>query len=434
MTLDPVHFDGIARLAGRIHSNVDVSDHRAFAETVWEEFLDPLWSEEGVKLLEPVGEHRRRKINVETAALQEDAFPTRHGLDSGTINPTTFDNGLVLDVAQAAMAAVPSDLELHRARTVVATVHSNDVTVDCTEEDWSMFDGGYSQGRVVQAPRVSRYAEAVVHALSLYLAESQHALTESDMVEDLLILDGPIYPKGLLQWDDRHPELADLLMEDERPRDVLANYLRLVEQFAERDVPLVGFVKTPTTAAITRTVRQKGSAPWVDDAAFFAKILERRERVTQNLASSPRSDGEKNNGFERAKECLTFTGWFRSRCGVDHPFSVNGGALGIERRRPEADYEVTFFIVYDPRDDLVYRIEAPYVFTQSPETREAIARQIVKGIALGGGPPPAVAKADELARISADEKGALGRKIEETFDAERSRTYDDQRWGLLDER
>ena len=45
MTLDPVHFDGIAQLAGRIESGVDASDHRDFANTVWEEFLDPLYED-----------------------------------------------------------------------------------------------------------------------------------------------------------------------------------------------------------------------------------------------------------------------------------------------------------------------------------------------------------------------------------------------------
>jgi len=42
MTLDPVHFDGIARLARRIGQDVDDSDHDDFAERVWADFLDPL--------------------------------------------------------------------------------------------------------------------------------------------------------------------------------------------------------------------------------------------------------------------------------------------------------------------------------------------------------------------------------------------------------
>jgi len=413
MSLDPVHFDGIARLAGRISQRVDAADHDAFADTVFEEFLDPLWVD-GRRAIEPLGELRRRRIDVEDAALQAAPFPTQHGLDSGTINPTTFTNGLVLDVAQAAMASVPSDLELHRARTVVATVHSNDATVDCGESDWTMFDRGYSRGRVLQAPRVSRYEEAVVHALSLYLAEVTHATTEAEVVEDLLVLDGPVYPKGLLAWSDRHPELADLLLEEKRPRDVVAGYLELVGTFAGRDVPLVGFVKNSGSKAITRAVRREERAPWVDDAAFFRRALRRTD-----------ADGE-----PRADQ-LTFTNWFVSRCGVDEPLSAAGDALGLDRGRDPEEYEVTFFCVYDPREDLLFRVESPAVFTRDPDVREALTMQVLRDVAHERGPPLPVAKADELARISREEKAALTRAIEERFDAERDRSYDDERWGLV---
>ena len=413
MTLDPVHFDGIARLAGRIDRRVEHSEDDEFAETVFEEYLDPLY-DDGDRVLEPIDELRKRRVDLEDAALQEPPFPTQHGLDSGTINPTTYTNGLVLDVAQAAMAAVPSDLDLHRARSVVATVHSNDATVDCNEEEWTMFDDGYSRGRVLQAPHVSRYEEAVVHALSLYLAEVSHARTQAEVVDDLLVLDGPVYPKGLLAWADRHPELADLLLEDERPRDVVGSYLELVETFADRGVPLVGFVKNSASKVVTRTIRGETRVPWVDDAAFFRQVLQRRD------------------GDERITDELTFTNWFRSRGGVDRPLSAIGDALGIERARDPRDYEVTFFCIYDPRDDLLYRVEAPAVFTRDAETRRKLTRQLLRAVAAERGPPLAVGKADELARISREEKAALGRKIEATFDAERDRSYDDRRWGLVD--
>ena len=413
MTLDPVHFDGIARLAGRISRSVEATDHDAFAETVFEEFLDPLWAD-GRRVLEPLGEVRRRRIDVQDAALQEAPFPTQHGLDAGTINPTTFSNGLVLDVAQAAMAAVPSDLELHRGRTVVATVHSNDATVDCGEAEWTMFDEGYSRGRILQAPRVNRYEEAVVHALSLYLAEVTHAATQAEVVADLLVLDGPIYPKGLLAWSDRHPELADLLVEDQRPRDVVARYIGLVETFADRDVPMIGFVKNSASKAITRTIRRRDRAPWVDDHAFFRRVLSRVD-----------DDGEPRT------DALTFTNWFVSRCGVDEPLSADGDALGIERERPPEDYEVTFCCVYDPRDELCYRVEAPAVFTRDPDRREALTMQVLRDVAGDRGPPHSVAKADQLARIDREEKAALTRAIEERLDADRERSYDDERWGLV---
>jgi hypothetical protein len=417
MTLDPVHVDGIAQLAGAIARTVDDSDHADLAGTVWEEWLDPLTAG-GRAVLEPLGEQRLRTVDIDDVALIEPPFETVHGLDSGTINPTTFKNGLVLDVAQAAMASVPSDLDLHRARSLVATVHAEDATVS-PPEDWVRYDEGYGRRRVLLAPRINRYAEGVVHALSLYLAESEHALEHADRVEDLLLLDGPLYPKELLTWEDRDPELGDLAR-DAKPRSVVENYVRLVETFLDRDVPVAGFVKNPASRLVTRTLREKGvEAPWTDDTALFARLLERR---------NPDEDHARPGGNRRTDQ-LTFTSWFRSRGGADRQVAADGDALGVERRLDPLDYEVTFFVVYDPRRDLCYRVEAPYGITRDESHRRALTRQVLHDVAGSRGPPPAIEKADELARIGADEKTALRRKFEERFDSESIRTYDDARWG-----
>jgi hypothetical protein len=412
MTLDPVHVDGIARLAGRLSDGVSDIDHRDLADTVWSEFFDPLYAD-GEAVLEPLGEQRRRVVDIEDAALTESAFPTQHGLDSGTINPTTFKNGLVLDVAQAAMSSVPSDLDLHRGRTVVVSAHTNDATIDVDEEEWLAYDEGYTRQRIIQVPRVDRYAQTVVHALALYLAESHHAQLQADLVEDLLILDGPIYPTGLLKWADRHPELADLLHDHERPRSVIQNYVDLVETFVEKDVPLVGFVKNSASNAITRVARSKTNAPWTNDAAFFSQILERRDEEGDRLT-----------------DALTCTNWFRSRLGTDRLLSTQGDGLGLDHQLDAEAYEVTFFVVYDPRLDLVYRVEAPYAVTRDEAVREDLTRHLLGEIAAEQGPPLPVAKADELARIDREGKEMLRRTIEQRFDSERQHSYDDERWGV----
>ncbi len=420
MTLDPVHFDGIARLARRIDPGTDERDRRAFAETVWEEFLDPLL-DDGRRVLEPVDEQARRLVDCEAVALRDREFPTEHGLDAGTINPTTFKNGLVIDIAQAAMSATPSDLDLHRSRTTVMTVHSNDETMT-VDETWGTFDGGYSRSRAVKIPPLPRFAEGVVHALALYLAESTHARDHADTVSDLLVLDGPLYPRGLLRWADQHPDLADFLLDDPRPTTVLENYVRLVETFVDRDVPLVGFVKNPATRVVTRALKDdRGidvSVPWADDSALFTRLLERGEFVDD-------VDGER---WERDTSALTYTNWFLSRGGVDRPLSAEGDALGVDRRLERSAYEVTFFVVYDPRDDLLYRIEAPYAFTKDPETRERLTMQLLQDVAVAHGPPTIVEKADELARISNAEKASLRETLETQFDTVQDRTYDDHRW------
>ncbi|PSP80480.1 nuclease [Halobacteriales archaeon QS_1_68_20] len=416
MTLDPVHFDGIARLARNVSHDVDESEHREVAATVWAELLDPLW-DDGRVVLEPLGDLRRRSTEIDDVALRGGEFETTHGLDSGTINPTTFKNGLVLDVAQAAMAACPSDLELHRERTIVMTAHTGDPASDL-DTDWQNEDEGYCRQRFIQVPRVNRYEEAVVHALALYLAESKHALGNADEVEDLLYLDGPLYPTGMLNWLDRDPELRQLLVDEDLPRDVVRNYVRLVERFVGRDVPLVGFVKNPGAKAITRTLRKKTTAPWVDDAALFRQILERHEEVGGEL--------------QRRTDQLTFTSWFRSRGGTDRVFSQDGEDLDVDRELDPEAYEVTFCVIYDPREDVVFRLEAPYAFTRDEDRREALVRQALTEIAAERGPPLAVRKADDLARISRDEKESLRTTLERQFDSERHRSYDDVRWDDVD--
>ena len=413
MTLDPVHVDGIAELAGRVTSQVDDRDHTEIAERAWNEFLDPLYDEDGTVVLEPLGEHARRKVDIADIALVDPPFPTQHGLDAGTINPTTFKNGLVLDVSQAAMAAVPSSIDLHRARTIVMTVHSNDETITLGDDDWLLDDEGFARRRVLHAPRVDRYEQTVVHALALYRAESEHALEQAEVVDDVLVLDGPIYPTGLLKWVERDPELKRLIIEQSEFTDVVENYLELVEAFVERDVPLLGFVKNSASKAITRHLRGKLGAPWVNDEALFRRVLERLDDH-----GNPQTDA------------LTFTGWFRSRVGTDGVLASDELRLEHQRILREEEYEVTFFVVYDPRDDVVYRIEAPYAFTHEAERRERLTRYVLSEIAGERGPPLAVSKADELASIDRQGKQTLRQRIEHEFDTTQQRSYNDLRWGL----
>jgi len=424
VTLDPVHVDSIADLAAYLARQVDDTDHVDVAARVWADFLDPLYGPDGRTVVEPVGEKRLRAVDAESVALAEPPFETTYGLDSGTINPTTFKNGLVVDVAQAAMAAVPSDLDLHRHRTIVAAAHVNDDTIPL-DEPWRDVDEGYCRRRVLQVPQLNRYAEGIVHALALYLAESAHALEHADEVSDLLVLDGPLYPVELLNWRDRDAELQ-ALAEELQPRSVVENYLRLVESFVERGVPLCGFVKNPASTRIVGTLRDGGhgiDVPWTDDTALLTRLLER-----------PADDAEgverRNHGPDaRRTDELTFTSWFVSRGGVDATVAADGDAYGVERKLDPECYETCFCAVYEPRTDVLYRIETPYAFARDPDTREAIVRHLLGDVAARRGPPEAVAKADGLARIGATEKASLRQRFAETLDSDEVRRYDDVRWG-----
>jgi hypothetical protein len=414
MTLDPVHFDGIAGLADHIDYDAEDRDHRDAAETVWENFLDPLRGDGPI--LEPIDELARKRVSMEEIALEDPPFPTTHGLDAGTLNAKPFKNGLVLDVAHAAMSAQPSDLDLHDCRTVVKALHSNDTSADLGTE-WESYNDG-SRRRIVHThlPE-SQYEEDVVHALALYLAESSHAIEHAETVSDFLLLDGPIYPKGVVRWYYRSSVLTDLFEESPDVARILDNYVELVETFAERDVPLAGFVKNVSAKSIVRTLKRKGDfgpVPWAHDAGLFAHLLERRELV----------DGE----YERRTDELTFTNWFVSTAGADDFFGDSDNDL-LDRTLDADRYRVTFFVVYDPRRDLVYKVEAPKVFTEDAETRERIQRQILREIAVQRGPPQSVSRADELAAIDRGSADSLIKSFERSLDTELDENYNAVRWG-----
>ncbi|MDZ7849807.1 MAG: DNA double-strand break repair nuclease NurA [Halodesulfurarchaeum sp.] len=422
MTIDPVHYDGIASLASRIRHDADPAAHRDLAETVWDEHLDPLRTD-GRAVLEPIESVTRRAAPIEDLALQEAPFETAHGLDSGTINPTTFKNGLLLDLAQAAMAAVPSDLELHRARTYIMPVHSNDATVNHGTDGWDPFDEGHGRGRIVQTEALARDEERIVHGLALYLAESHHAREHADRVGDVLFLDGPLYPKGLLHWRGRHGSIAELAGENDLVREVLENYVALVEDFLNRDVPLVGFVKSPQSRGLIRALAETGRpSPWASDAAFFTQLLEQREEGRS-------ADGRTGGPAGRVTDELSWTGWFRSRLGADGVFAGPETELGVTRSRPAKDYEVAFFVVYDPRTDLLFKAELPAGFAENSAVRTAVEQSVLRGVAAERGPPLPIAKADELARIGSEGKAELVRRLEVAFDTTEDRNYDAERWG-----
>ena len=411
MTLDPVHVDEIAALARLIERDVEADEHDDFAETVWQDWLDPL-TRDGDILLEPVDGLNRTHVRIDEIGLIDSPFPTSHGIDSGTLNPTTFRNGAVIDVAHAAMAREPSDQELHRSRSIVGTIHLGDAGV-YIPESWQSFDAGYSRRKWIQAPQVTRFAEGVVHSLALYYAESQHAHEHLEHVEDLLILDGPLYPKEILRWQDRHRELRKRLLSEVLPGQVIQSYIDLIEACLERDLPLVGFVKNPSSNRLTRALRGSGApAPWFNDAALFRRLL------------TP------DASIDRPQDFLGHTNWFVSRAGTDGTFAAeHGHELDLTFADPAWRFTVTFMAIYDARDQAIYRAEAPYGVIADEETRQKLTHLLLREVAAERGPPRAVQKADQLARISRGEKQSLRRAIESEWETRVDRTYDDRRWG-----
>lgn len=399
MPLDPVHVDGIDSLARRIREDYDDPEESDDLDALWD-FLDPLRDADGGRVLYPVDELRKRAVALDGIALVDDEFPTQHGIDAGTLNPRSFTNGLTLDVAHAAAASVPSDLSLHRKRTIVTAVQSNDHRV-VFEDSWADFDDSATDGRVVQAPRDTDNGRESAHVYALYLAESTHLAKVYDTAGDLLYLDGPLYPLGLLRWLEVDPAFG----RSDLTGEVLSNYLGTYERALEEGTPVVGFVKNPSGARVVRRLRDEGHGPpvpWSNDAGFFRHFL----------ASEDAGD-------------LTFTNWFVSRLYADSLFDV---APPFDAS--DDDLLPAVMYVHDPRHGTVHRAEAPLGFVRDEDTREAVTRQTLKEVAVGR-VPRAVAKADSLARVSNEQRESLVRRFEDALGAVEETNYDRDRWGYV---
>lgn len=411
MPLDPVHVDGIDSLARRIRDDYDDPEESDDLDVLWD-FLDPL-RDDGRRVFHPVDEPEKRAVPLDGIALADDEFPTQHGIDAGTLNPRSFTNGLTLDVAHAAAASVPTDLSLHRKRTIVTAVQSSDHSV-LFEDSWDAFDDASADARVVQAPRDTDNARESAHVFALYLSESTHLGKTYEEADDLLYLDGPLYPLGLLRWLEVDPTFG----RSDLTGEALSNYFGTYEDALEDGVPVVGFVKNPSCSRVVRRLRDAGPpVPWSNDAGFFRHFL---------TPDASEADGGGEVGETGgAGGDLTFTNWFVSRLYADELFDV---APTLETQREDLLPAVMY--VHDPRHGTVHRVETPLGFVRDEETRGAITRQTLKEVAVSR-VPRAVSKADALARVSNDQRESLVRRFEDALGTVEEASYDRDRWGYV---
>ncbi len=412
MTLDAVHFEAMTDLINRVNRPGRARDRRALAERLWEEgLIDPPHKVP----LEPIDTPKRHAMSIESLAVRDGEFERITAIDAGSLNPTTFQNGLVVDVAHAAVASTPSDIDLHRQRTIVAAVHGPPAEVRSTDE-WIEFDHGYGRARLLAAPSLKHEEETAVHGLSLAAAEVSHALSFGVEHGDLLLMDGSVYPASILHWADREGTLAQRLHVDPEPRAVLEDAIALIDRCRERSTPIVGVVKNWTARGIVRGLNEAddlevGTVPWPTDASLFQQLL-------ANIAD------------ERTE--LRWTSWFAMTATVGTGLGYVIEEYDLAASEAASAYDLAMMVVYDPRENLVFRIEAPRFLIEEDSTREQITWHILSGIAREGGPPPTLRKADELARIGRGERRILKRELASALTSTEVPRYDDIRWGSVE--
>lgn len=326
-----------------------------------------------------------------------------YGLDASTTRPMEYNNGLVVDTANAKLgvSGASGDRALEREGTIRSVVYFDD---DESRFFTSAFEdeGGYVDGEVLAVPGTADRTADVTRWISTAaqrLAEGRHAVKHVETIDGALFIDGSTYPLGVLYWlmletVDRMP-VPDTW---EKPREIVENYVDLIDGLYEKGLPVLGVVKTSMTGQVLDALEAKIDrhdltdeegrtldVPWRRDHQFVGEVLR---------------DGSLNH--------LTYTSWLVHEQSIDgRPFEMFSTVADQLRHGDPADYRRAFFYVRLPKTGGVLRVETPLLMLEDDERREAIQRKALKEIARCRDVPQAVKRADRIARISPDNRETI---------------------------
>ncbi len=395
--------EGIKTLNSNIALNQSGKTQQETALELWRNKLDPLIYE-GTEILTPINSLQRNTVKKNKAAQKKTPYENQYGLDSGTLTPRTFQNGLTIDIAQAAIGSIPTELGLHRKRTAISTIYSNNENLYIKNQDMSL-DNEYFNGRIIQIKtELSQGETDATSSIALYTAESEHLLNNISNIQDFLFIDGPIYPVRLLRWRD----IQDMMLFDSKiTLNIFRNYTNIVDKLLEKNTPYIGFVKNYRSRIVVNRISTEQSCPWNRDAGFFRAVLDSEVEMDE----------------------ISYTNWFVSKLNVEK----GEGTHAVEwTRNPEHEdsevYYTSYMLIYEPRSGFVFKAEAPFGFTKQDDIRESMTDLLLKEVALNG-VPRAISRADELARIPIGEKDAIVESLEEQFRTGVEPDYDEERWG-----
>ncbi|WNY26009.1 DNA double-strand break repair nuclease NurA [Methanolapillus millepedarum] len=449
MTLEPVHMKEIEEIASGIDYSFTEREKKENLEIF--KNLSELKSD-GKVILKSIGTLHRFKTDISTAALSEDNFSVTYASDSGSTNPIPFESGLFLDICHCAAAAVPTDLDVQRKRTIVCVGFSPDKNSSLTAgDDWKYFDDGFGRSKTIQIDPalLKKRMGRMVHDMAIYASESEHILwlqkemnkktdnakkgqnnTGSD--NSFFMMDGPIYPKQLMYWMGTDSDDIKIRY-DKNAQKVLQNYIDIMDFHIEHKIPLAGFVKNPAETQIMNALREKIKSekryldlPWATDSQLFKSFLKNPDEQ-QNKAP------ETTNSPNRRKY-LTYTNWFlQPNQFYEAEIKENSPLVGknLSHKFEPDDYSLAFFMIYVPyeTDGLLFKIESPYGLIKDDEIRAKITRKMLFELSMDI-TPAALLKADSVAKIGMEEK----KEIKNLFSKETiDRTYNSIRWGDIDD-
>jgi hypothetical protein len=361
---------------------------------------------------------------------------TIYGIDASTTRDFDYTNGLIMDTAYAKLGVGGSEADRapEQAGTVKTVAYHDDSRSHIQNQTFSPrsvnggreSDTGTIDLRAIRGEIVPYKADAdstqnltkSISSVAQSLAEGEHAKRMLPEIDGPLFFDGSLYPLGVLYWvllD--HAGVTSPANRWDRPYEIVSNYLDVIDTLYERNLPVVGIVKTSTTSELTEALEAKihrhevadddgirPDVPWVRDHQFIADVLD-------------------NDNLDE----FTYTSWFVST-------ELSAGRIDGEVLEPFADdlqhgepsnYRRAFFYVRLPKQGFVLRVEAPLLFVRKDDERERIQTKALKEIAQRRDVPYSIKRADRIARITTENRETLLN----TITTSSTRNYnDDGRW------
>jgi hypothetical protein len=421
--MDERAFEVIDELAERVDAGIprDLQDQTTHAR----ELFDLLGH--GGGNVEPLAEPAYSKTRTsELGTWADDPWgdPT-YGVDASTTRPLEYNNGLVIDTAHAKLgvSGANADRRAEERGTVITGVYIEDDDVTLGHES---IEQGRVDGKVIQIPEMQdrQNVTSVLTSTVQRLAEGRHARRCLDQIDGPVFLDGSVYPLGVLYWTllERLGRGAPVGKWD-IPADVVGNYVDVIDTCYDRNLPVMGVVKTSGMGELTDSLRHKikendlrtdrgtlRDVPWLRDHQFVGEVLR-----------------------DRSLEHLTYTSWF-VQTSVEfqgRSFELLDAVESQLNHGPPSEYRRAFCYVRTPKTGNVFRVETPLLFLEDETRCEQVRLKALAEIARDGGVPRAVARADRNARISPDNRRTIRdslQRVEPAFDYNR-----DGRWSHLED-
>lgn len=430
MTLEPVHMKEISDIAAGIeHSAVDEKEPEELRKIF--EMLRELKMNDKL-ILKAVGNPGAMVADIRSMCMENDRYKITYSSDSGSTNPILLENGLFLDVCHAALASTPTDLDLHRKRTIVCTgFTAGQKTKLSANDEWKYFDDGFCRSKVIQIDPAYLEIRAgrMVHDYSIYASESEHLLwMQPEFDKDgFMIMDGPLYPRQLMFWfgSDFDETFGKIRIQHEKnAKKIMQNYTDIVEFHLRNNIPVIGFVKTPAETQILRLLAEElkkagdyGKLPWATDTQLFKSFLKLK------------LDELKTENSGRFKLAYTTWFWQPNQIYKENKPKKNSSLIddSVKYEFDSDDYSVAFFMVMVPIDGshILFKIECPYGFIKQEEERRKITEKILYELSIQN-IPESLIKADTIAKININEKSEIKNLFSKIMI---DRTYNNIRWG-----